>query len=185
MKSLVFIKYFTDKHFKSCRALLFQSSGSSCCWRNCGFQKAGHYHIFWTCPKLNTLLLFAELVALLRTNNNIFLFCFVQLWIAKFSICKFKKYDLLWFLMSLMDRKANTKKWLKPEVLALEDWYILLRARRKSVLIFIYYFINSKSNVTSFIFPPKLFICLFSGFFCCCCPFFDHRMMQYHDIVSN
>lgn len=25
MRSLVFIKYFTDKHFKSCRALLFQS----------------------------------------------------------------------------------------------------------------------------------------------------------------
>lgn len=29
-----------------------QSNGNSQCWRNCGCQAAGHYHVFWECPNI-------------------------------------------------------------------------------------------------------------------------------------
>ncbi len=97
-------------------------SGSSSCWRNCGSQEANHYHLFWSCPEVNSLWceIHKELTKIFGTNIT---FNWNQLFVGILPSVTDNKTKYLFGILSIAARKAITKKWLKPVAPSIEDRY--------------------------------------------------------------
>ena len=101
-------------------------TGSSSCWRLCRSQEANHYHLFWACPKINIFWrkVYSELTTIFGTvitfNWDELLFGFVH----SANVSEKNKY--LFGILSLAARKAITKKWLKPDVPSIDEWYDII-----------------------------------------------------------
>lgn len=101
-------------------------TGSSSCWRLCRSQEANHYHLFWACPKINIFWrkVYSELESIFGTgitfNWDELLFGLVHS--ANVSV----KNKYLFGILSLAARKAITRKWLKPDVPSIDEWYDII-----------------------------------------------------------
>ena len=101
-------------------------SSSFSCWRQCGSVEGNHYHLFWDCPIILTFCqkIHTELESVFETKIT---FNWDKLffgWILSISTNYQTKYLL--GILSIAARKAITRKWLKPDIPSLEDWYDII-----------------------------------------------------------
>lgn len=95
----------------------------SSCWRKCGAQGIKHFHLFWSCPLINTfwVSIHSELQIIfsmqLPFNWDELLFGYL------YSVNVDKTSKLLYGILSLAARKTITKKWLSVKIPSLNDWY--------------------------------------------------------------
>ncbi|KAJ0070083.1 hypothetical protein NL108_002397, partial [Boleophthalmus pectinirostris] len=93
---------------------------TSCC-RLCGNKKAGHYHVFWSCPKLNQ---YWEIIKqnIDETFKVKIPLNFETMFLGKWTndIKGIKKY--MWNIRLVASKKAITKKWMSDKLPNLEDW---------------------------------------------------------------
>lgn len=98
-------------------------TGSSSCWRMCRSQEANHFHLFWACPKIITFwrMVYSELRTVFGSNITFtweeLLFGYIRS--ANVNV----KRKCLFGMLSMAARKAITKKWLKPDIPSIEEWY--------------------------------------------------------------
>lgn len=92
----------------------------------CGMKKAGHHHVFWSCPKLTHYWekfkkSVEKVVAAKIPLHFETLFLGIQPDCIK-GVCK--KY--MWNILLVARKKAITKKWMIDELPTLEDWINLV-----------------------------------------------------------
>lgn len=89
------------------------------CWRSCGFDKANHFHIFWSCPSINQY--WYEIHTCLEIIFKIQIpFRFEVMYLGLISSAFPNKY--LFRILTIASKKAITRKWLQPTLPTLEDW---------------------------------------------------------------
>ena len=96
-------------------------SSNSECWRQCQINNADHYHIFWSCPILNTYWknVHQTLKEVFKTTIP---FRFDVLYLCNIPQEISSKDRILMTILLAACKKAITRKWLKPQTPQLEDW---------------------------------------------------------------
>lgn len=92
------------------------------CWRKCGNDRAGHFHIFWDCPKLSTFWqqfkINVEIILGIKLSNN-----FQTLYLGKrpaeLKGCG-KKY--MYNILLVAAKKSITRRWLSETTPTVDDW---------------------------------------------------------------
>lgn len=91
------------------------------CWRKCGCASAGHFHIFWECPKITAY--WTDVMKAIRSilcSELIFNFSVIFLGNIPAGLKKQDRYLLQILLAS--SKKAITKRWLNEEPPTLTEW---------------------------------------------------------------
>lgn len=96
-------------------------TGNSECWRQCQADNAGHFHIFWSCPRLKTYWKNVH-----QTIENVFRttipFRFDVLYLCNLPQEVSSKDRTLMIILLAACKKAITRMWLKPLTPQLDDW---------------------------------------------------------------
>ena len=97
------------------------------CWRSCGADKAGHFHIFWGCPLIKHYWLEMK-----KTIDEVFKinipFDFKTMYLGELQKVNLKREDLqLLKIMLLACRKAITKRYGDVQVPDVQEWKAITR----------------------------------------------------------
>ena len=138
-----------------------QKSRDTRCWRLCGENKAGHFHIFWGCPCI--LPYWQELQRSMENTLKVHIpLKFEALYLGKDNpeiTGSGGKY--IFRIIQVAAKKAITRKWLKTDPPKMEDWVEkMLNIYRKEKLTFstrlkTETFKNSWGNWVNFVSPLR------------------------------
>uniref|UniRef100_A0A3B1J8B1 Reverse transcriptase domain-containing protein n=1 Tax=Astyanax mexicanus TaxID=7994 RepID=A0A3B1J8B1_ASTMX len=91
------------------------------CWRLCGGEEAGHWHIFWGCPKLGAF--WSDLHSTLQEILNLEInFRFNILFLGEINPQVIGSNRYLWNIFLIASKKAITKRWRTPDPPVMEEW---------------------------------------------------------------
>ncbi len=112
------MRYFITPKLKSVQ---MGEMGGGLCWRNCGEQLAGHYHIFWGCPVIQSYW-----QGVTRTIQKVFgagFDCsFPAIYLGNNAAYLLVQDRYLLKILLAASKKAVTRKWLQADPPAVTDW---------------------------------------------------------------
>lgn len=110
------------RFFLTPRQKVHFGTGTACCWRLCGARDAGHWHIFWECPKIKLFWLEFQkaLISIFKVNNIPLQFSTV-FW-GNFDNMHRHEDKYLYTILTVAAKKAITRCWLLPEPPATSEW---------------------------------------------------------------
>ncbi len=112
------IRYFITPEFKSIQN---GDTGSGLCWRKCGEQLADHFHVFWSCPTIQSY--WQEVTQVLyNIFDDAIDYSFSTIYLGNLPAhLKVRDKYLLKILLAT-SKKAVTRKWLQSEPPTKSEW---------------------------------------------------------------
>lgn len=95
--------------------------GDAKCWRQCGFQEANHWHIFWECPVIKPFWVeFHKVMESILKTTMPLQFSTLFFGITDFQTRSSERY--LFGILTSAGKKTLTRRWLLPEPPTIQEW---------------------------------------------------------------
>lgn len=112
------IRYFVTPKLKSIQSC---EKGIGLCWRNCGEQLADHFHVFWSCPAIQSY--WREVIQVIHFIFGDGIDCsFSTIYLGNLAAHLMVKDKYLLKILLATSKKAVTRKWLQSESPTKAEW---------------------------------------------------------------